>query len=300
MSQQTKTKHTDKNQARRAAPALGKRGRLALPMFIAVALVACILGSVLLFQLPAADNAPAGPMPTAHTRATLATNNTPPTPKPKTAAIVDQLSLTFPNPDFAQTATSLLEQADYSVDYFPGKQVTVDFFRNLAASDYDLVILRVHSALVIKVNKNKDHETPTQYVGLFTGEPYDETKYSKQANHLGPAHYYEGAPLLFGIAPDYITHDMRDRFKDTLIIMMGCGGLWSETTAQAFLDKGARAYVGWDWQVSASHTDAATLYLLEQFLIEGLPVDKAVAQTMSEVGPDPAYGAELQVLFAAE
>ena len=54
MSQQTKTKHTNKNQPRRAAPSLGKRGRLALPMFIAVALVACILGSALLFQHPAA------------------------------------------------------------------------------------------------------------------------------------------------------------------------------------------------------------------------------------------------------
>jgi hypothetical protein len=66
---------------------------------------------------------------------------------PRRAAIIDQLSLTQPNPDFAASATSILEQAGYAVDYFPGEQVTVDLYRNLPTHDYDLIILRVHSGI---------------------------------------------------------------------------------------------------------------------------------------------------------
>lgn len=42
------------------------------------------------------------------------------------AAIVDQLSLTYPNQTFTQTATNTLKQAGYSVDYYPGEEVTVE------------------------------------------------------------------------------------------------------------------------------------------------------------------------------
>ena len=43
------------------------------------------------------------------------------------AAIVDQLSLTFPNQTFIETATNTLKQAGYTVDYYPGEKVTVEF-----------------------------------------------------------------------------------------------------------------------------------------------------------------------------
>ena len=56
-----------------------------------------------------------------------------PTPRPKTAAIVDQLGLTYPNPAFVQAATDILIQADYTVTYIPGEQVTVELYRNLPA-----------------------------------------------------------------------------------------------------------------------------------------------------------------------
>ena len=45
----------------------------------------------------------------------------------------------------------MLRDAGYSVSYYQGEQVTVDFYRELAARNYDLVILRVHSAHVASV-----------------------------------------------------------------------------------------------------------------------------------------------------
>ena len=216
---------------------------------------------------------------------------------PRTAVIVDQLSLTFANPSFAETATDTLEQAGYAVDYFPGEQVTVDLYRNLPTEDYDLMILRVHSGMAEEADLTTGEKTTREYVALFTGEPYSHDKYADEPiGRLGRATYYEGAPPLFGIGPDFITHSMRGSFDKTLIVLMGCDGLRSPRTGQAFLDKGASAFVGWSRSVSASHSDATTLRLLEKLLIEGLPVADAVAQTAADVGPDPLYGAELEVL----
>ena len=216
---------------------------------------------------------------------------------PPKAAIVDQLSLTQPNPDFAETATNILQQGGYAVDYFPGEQVTVDFYRNLPTHGYDLIILRVHSGIAEETDVSTGVKTKTDYVGLFTGEPYSPDKHpEEQIGRLGGARYYEGAPWLFGIGPDFITYSMRGSFDKTLIVLMGCDGLRSERTGQAFLDKGASAFVSWSRTVTASHSDAATLGLLEKLLVDGLPVGDAVAQTAAEVGPDPLYGAELRVL----
>jgi len=115
-------------------------------------------------------------------------------------------------------------------------------------------------------------------------------------NRLGKARYYEGAPPLFGIGPDFVKYSMEGTFDDTLIVMMGCDGLRSQRTAEAFLDRGAGAFVSWSKPVSSSHTDAATERLLERLLIERLPTAEAVRQTAEEIGPDPIYEGELRVL----
>jgi hypothetical protein len=78
--------------------------------------------------------------------------------------------------------------------------------------------------------------------------------------------------------------------------MMGCDGLRSQTTAEAFLDRGAGAFVSWTKQVSAPHTDEATDLFLRHLLLEGQSIEDAVSQTSSEIGPDPAYDGELRVI----
>ncbi len=221
---------------------------------------------------------------------------------PKTAAIVDQLSLTVSNPDFVASATGLLEEAGYTVDYYSGEQVSVDFYRGLPTHDYDLIILRVHAGITIERDAASGEKTQTEYVSLFTGEPYSETGYPEEekAGRLAEAVYYEGASSLFAITPDFIKHSMGGRFDDTLIVMMGCDGLRSQRTAQAFLDKGVSAFVSWSLPVTASHTDAATQRLLEKLFVQELPVLAAVVQAGAEVGPDPSYGARLRVLTDGE
>ncbi len=255
----------------------GGRLRKLAALAIAVALLAGVIGGGLLFR-------------------GLATGDPP--PGPKTAAIVDQLSLTVPNPDFAASATDLLEQAGYTVDYYSGEEVSVEFYRELLTRDYDVIILRVHAGITIERDAASGEKTQTEYVSLFTGEPYTETGYpdEEKEGRLAEAVYYPGDSPLFAITPDFIRHSMKEKFDDTLIVMMGCDGLRSQRTAQAFLDKGASAFVSWSLPVSASHTDAATQRLLEKLLVQGLTVQAAVVQTSAEVGPDPSYGARLRVL----
>lgn len=217
----------------------------------------------------------------------------------KTAAILDQLSLTQPNPEFVSSARGILAEAGYAVDYYPGEQVTVELYRTLPERGYDLVVLRSHAGITNEVDYTTGERSKTEYVSLFTGEPYDADKYpDEQLNRLGKARYYEGAPELFGIGPDFVRYSMEGSFDGALIIMMGCDGLRSQKTAEAFLEKGADAFVSWSKPVSAPHTDAATEHLLERLLIDGLPTAEAVSRTAEEIGPDPLYEGELRVLEA--
>jgi len=216
----------------------------------------------------------------------------------KTAAIVDQLSLSQPNPDFIAAARTLLTQASYLVDYFPGEQVTVEFYRTLPTRGYDLILLRVHAGITTGVEASTGDRTETEYMSLFTGEPYAPGKYAEELNRLGRAVYYEGADPLFGIGPRFIEESMEGRFDGTLIIMMGCDGLRSRRTAEAFLNRGAEAFVSWSRPVTAAHTDAATERLLDRLLQVNVSTAEAVRQTAEEVGPDPIYGGELRVLAA--
>jgi hypothetical protein len=217
----------------------------------------------------------------------------------KSAAIVDQLSLTQPSPEFVSSARDLLTDAGYAVDYFPGDKVTVDLYRTLPERDYDVILLRVHAGITTEVNSSSGQSTDTEYVSLFTGEPYVEGKYGdEELNRIGKATYYEGAAPLFGIGPDFVTYSMEGKFDDTLIVMMGCDGLRSQKTGQTFLDKGASAFVSWTLPVSATHTDAATERFLELLLDKNLAARQAVALTNRQLGADPTYGAELRILEA--
>lgn len=224
-------------------------------------------------------------------RGIITSESGPDTPR---AAILDQLYLTFPNDEFVTSASERLESAGYEVDLFQGREVTVELYRNLPEDDYDVVILRVHSGLVEEIDPSGT-ETLTDYVSLFTGESYTPTRYVEEVKEgpIGIASSYEGGPEYFGVGPSFIESSMNGEFDDTLVILMGCDGLRSDRTAQAFLSRGAESFVSWDQPVSADHTDLATERLLGYLYQDELSVADAVQQTMAEVGPDPVFDAEL-------
>lgn len=215
-----------------------------------------------------------------------------PRPVPR-AAIVDQLSERDPNPAFVAATTEMLEGAGYVVDYYPGEQVTVDFYRELPTHGHDLIVLRSHSSPVREVWRGRFLDE----VVIFTSEPYSPTRYrdDQKAARLAKVHYYTGGEAYFGIMAYFVRTGMQGTFEDATIILMGCGGPTSQATANALLQRGAKSFVTWTGPVSGSHSDAATERLLQLMLIEGLPTVDAVLQTDAEVGPDPASGAKLRI-----
>lgn len=204
------------------------------------------------------------------------------------AAIVDQLSLTVPNQTFIETAADILKKAGYTVDYYPGEKVTVEFYRNLPTHGYKIIILRVHST----ATEARGIEGP---VTFFTSELYSERKYvyEQLTGQLCAVAFSreqaEKGIRYFGISPLFVIHSMRGRFQDTVIIMMGCEGLDNPLMAMAFKEKGAKTYISWNQQVLASHTDIATTRLLHHLLIEKLTLNQALRETFKEIGFDPRH-----------
>lgn len=218
--------------------------------------------------------------------------------RPPRAIIVDQLSLTFPSADFRREASRPLREDGYTVDYVAGEDVTVDFFRHLPEQGYDLVVLRAHAARIQGEYRGEQLDEAV----IFTNEPYREADPNDPASYfeeqlearLDVAYAYEGAPRYFGITADFVEFSMEGDFNGATVIMMGCEGLASNRTAEAFVNKGAAHYISWNNTVSATHTDAATERLLQLMVGEGLDPGRAVARTMRELGPDPTYESVLR------
>jgi hypothetical protein len=209
------------------------------------------------------------------------------------AAIVDHLGLTFPDPAFVQEATSTLEEAGYAVDYYPGEQVTVDFYRDLGTHEYDLIVLRVHAARLRRSDGSAYDE-----VALFTSEPYSTSMYveeQKSKDLIRTRYSFEEEQRFFGIMPEFIESRAKGTFEGATVILMGCDGLRSQATAKAFVERGAKAFIGWDQEVSAEWTDRATERLLHFLLIEKRTPSEAVTEAMAELGPDPSSGSKLVV-----
>jgi hypothetical protein len=207
---------------------------------------------------------------------------------PARAAIVDQLSLSHPNAAFVEDATDQLVSAGYQVDYYPGDQVTVDLYRQLAEHDYEYVVFRVHIARFEGEWRGKTYDQPV----LFTTEPYDPDVYVDEQWDLllNPVFAFAGAPKYFGVAPNFIE-DIGD-YDGATVVLMGCSGMSTDALAAAFEDRGAARVVGWSDLVSAEHTDAATTELLG-YLLEGSSAEEAVEKTNGDVGPDPIYDSRL-------
>ena len=206
------------------------------------------------------------------------------------AAIVDHLSFReeTKNETFKDSSVSILEAAGFDINYYPGEDVTVNFYRNLFSHNYGLIVLRVHSAIIGNSTR----------LGLFTSELFDESKYdtpsapyyddivNAKPQRIVKAYFPDDPTQYFAISPEFI--EKYGNFQNATVIMMGCDGLKYSTMAEAFRRKGAKICVGWDGLVSTPHTDYATTRLLQHLAVENT-VNDAVGNTMNEVGPEEMY-----------
>jgi hypothetical protein len=202
-------------------------------------------------------------------------------------AIVDSFYSSTPN--FTDEAVMFLSSKGVRVDVYRDENVTVELYRELPTYGYSLIILRVHAGL------GEDSASPTF---LFTNEPYVNDKYpveraSKQILQ-GVIDLNNPVNPVFSVGPLFVDRSMKGNFDNSTIILSSCYGLYNDWLADTFIERGAKAFIGWDGEVTLEHTDAASLALLKAFINQNLTVNDAVTKVMKEVGPDTACGSKLE------
>jgi hypothetical protein len=169
---------------------------------------------------------------------------------------------------------------------------SVDFYRNLMTSGYKIIILRVHSGIASAYNE----------LAFFTSEPYSQPlnpvdpKYGDLwHDRIGEVTYHDppesGETAYFAIRYQFVKD--YGKFNGTTVIVMGCYGMKYTSMAEAFREKGARVYIGWDGLENADHADDAAVALLKNLIVGNQTVSEAVQNTMDEVKPDPIYNSQL-------
>lgn len=201
------------------------------------------------------------------------------------AAMVDQLGAEFPNPAFVSNATSTLEAYGFDVTYY-NETIDVDFFKELAKRDYGIIVLRTHSAL------RKDNST----VDLFTSETYRSSAHTyEQENGLVVAGtlYYTGTSREYFAITSKFIENLDGTFPKSIVIAMGCWGLkpgLEQTLANAFVKKGATAFLGWTNLVGCSHSDSETSKLLTNLLVH----NKTLGEAVNATEPDFDYWSQMK------
>jgi hypothetical protein len=195
------------------------------------------------------------------------------------AVFIDELSLTYPDQSLVTNTTQALLAHDYTVDYIAPSPSAVDTFRQLPSQHYDLIIIRAHTA---------------SHQAIITTEEYDPNAYAadQKSHTLVPAQVSDG-PEYFALTPQFVRHDMNGMFMGSTIVVTGCSALeGTSDMAQAFLDKGAQFFVGWDNSVTIIHDDSQIGILISS-IAQGTNVPQAVSQAGV---PDPVYNGRLRFL----
>ncbi len=199
------------------------------------------------------------------------------------AAIIDQLSISHPNPALIELLKDQLQHSGFEVMIFNGEEITVDLYRRLPEYGFHFILFRAHSDLSDDIDKTV----------IYTNEPYHTYKYPYcQFNDMvACARTVENAAAHFSVSSNFISAFNPDSFQRCLVMVMGCASLREPDMAQAFVDKGALAYVGWHASVSLNHLDETTLVMVDKLCGEGLSVADSVKETIEEKGVDSDYKA---------
>jgi len=219
----------------------------------------------------------------------------PPSDSGTRAAIVDQLAVMEPNQDFTGRVTAELEACGFEVDVYSGEEVSVELYRQLPRYGYKLIIFRAHAGL-LQAEDDSGVVGVKKATYLFTAEEYRQYRHIPEQlyDQLLPAEMTADFPLVFAVNSKFVTESMEGSFDDTLIIMMGCSCSYLTDMAAAFTLKGASTYMGWDGSVSLDYVDRAAADLITNLCTEGMTIEQAAAKTISQIGPDPEWGAGLR------
>jgi hypothetical protein len=172
----------------------------------------------------------------------------------------------------------------------------VDFLSGLPGLGYRMIIFRAHAGLLGSGGKTIPKTC------IFTNESYSETRHISEqlSGKLAKARINEDSPWVFAIGADFVKDNMKGSFNHSFILTMGCSTLYLPDLAEAFIKKGAQAYIGWDASVDLTYVDNTTLTLLKELGEDSAGIKQSLEATMKAAGTDPYWGAELKYYPADE
>ncbi len=211
----------------------------------------------------------------------------------RTAAIIDGLSVEFPNPEFIKETSDILEGFGYSVDYYQSSNVTVSLYRKIPTQNYDLILFRVHSA---PMDPGK-----STGVALFTSEkPPGGYLAEQMLGWVRVAKTLTGGDQYYAVTPSFLREAAEGEFDGTTIIIMSCFSTIDSTLASVFIEKGADMFVGWDEKVTSEHMDRYILEIFREMEASDISFTEAAEHVVEEIGSDPVYDSRLRIFFARD
>jgi hypothetical protein len=140
-----------------------------------------------------------------------------------------------------QIITTLL-QHDYSIHYLANDAVTLSYLRyNLSAN---IIYMNTHAGFF-----DTDGDQQADAVVIATGEPWTndtEQTYSFEYGHHMIVKGMIGNISIIAFTPAFIDYYYpAGSLPDSLVYMATCFATYDASMAQAFLDAGASAYIGW-------------------------------------------------------
>jgi len=208
----------------------------------------------------------------------------------KKVALIDQLSIAFPNPSFKEEFIKISESAGFTTDVYAGSEVNIDLYRVLPSMGYRLIVFRVHQSTPVEYLLPSSRPVTGSPVYLFTGEPYNERQYvvEQLSDLIVPAREINGSSIYFAIGPQFVQ-SMQGRFPNTVIVLAGCSGLYSADLADSFIVKGASVVFGWQRFVQMDYTDKAIIRFLRSIVLDKVTFYRGTFTMISDVGLDPSY-----------
>ncbi len=186
---------------------------------------------------------------------------------------------TTSDPEFVNSVNSSAHQAGFQFDYYRQGSMTLDFLVNLPRYNYAMIILRTHGIL------------DASSTDFSSADSYSRDRWVA-AQLLGELYAMNASGrLLFSVSPSFVK-SMCGQFAQTQILALWCRSASSSDMANAFIQKGARSYIGFDRQVTVSYADRV-FATLSDLLMKGNAVGYSVQAVMNTFGTDPLYGAHL-------
>ena len=188
--------------------------------------------------------------------------------------IVDGLSEDVPNASLINRVSSLLSKF-FALSKIDGEELTVNTYREIFMEHYDIYILRVHGG----VSEGGD------VVALFTSEPFNESKYVEERREglvgVGEPFINPGKKL-FVVSPDFIRR-YGSGLRGSIVMVFSCYSSYRNKLAKAFIDAGAKAYIGWNGPVDTVTNDIALSKLIKYLFVENLTIAQAIRETMKDI-----------------